>query len=496
MRGFKTGLIEKNDFASGSSSRSSKLIHGGIRYLEHMDFSLVMEACRERALLLRLVPELVKPVKFLMPVYKNDRYGMFVMSTGMWLYDFLSFFRNYKLHKKLSVQNILQQIPKINPKGLKGGFIYYDSLVNDARLVINNIISAYNNGASLLNYCEAIRFQKKNGKISGVFVIDKLLKEEFYIPCKVLVSAAGPWTNSLYPKIEGVKKDLLRLTKGIHIVFPRKKLYTETAVVIISNNDKRIVFVIPYEEYTLVGTTDTDFNDDIDNVYSKKEDVSYLLDMVNRKFCGLCLKYEDAISCYAGLRPLLISKKDPNAVSRKDKILKTSSKIFFVGGGKLTTYRKISEKAIDMVAKELCGTRKPCQTGKIPLIEKIKAQEDNTCSIHKDVKKYLQRRYGNRYIKLIQIIKKKSEMSEQIYKNLPFIFAEIEYGATNELLVHIKDFFRLRTEIFLKTPDNGIVMLNKCAELLGEILGLEKKEIDNQIKEYKLFVHTNLDCIR
>ncbi len=496
MRGFKTGLLEKNDFASGSSSKSSKLIHGGIRYLEHMDFSLVMESCAERALLLKLAPELVKPVEFLMPVYKSDRYGMFLMNIGMWMYDFLSFFRNYKLHKKLSAQSILQYMPKINPKGLKGGFIYYDSLVNDSRLVINNIVSAHNNRASLLNYCEVVRFQKARGKISGVFAVDRLSKDEFYVPCKTIVSAAGPWTNSLYLKIEGVQRELLCLTKGIHLVFPREKIHTKTAVVIISNNDKRIVFVIPWKEYTLVGTTDTDFNDDVDNVYSKKEDVLYLLDMVNRKFCGLFLKPEDAISCYAGLRPLLISQKDSNAVSRKDKILRSPSKIFIVGGGKLTTYRKISEKAVNMIAEELCGGYRPCQTKKVPLMEKIKSQESDRFNINKDVKKYLQRRYGNGYIKLIQIIKKKSEMAEKIYENLPFIFAEIEYGAINELLVHIKDFFRLRTEIFLKAQDNGLLMLDKCAGILGENLGLEQKEINTQIKEYKQFVHNSLNCLR
>ena len=496
MRGLKVGLLEKNDFASGTSSRSSKLIHGGLRYLEHMDFPLVMESCAERSILLKLAPGLVKPTEFLMPAYKDDRYGLFFMNLGMWLYDFLSLFKNYKFHRKLSAKDVLELIPQINPNGLKGGFIYYDSRVNDARLVINNIVSAFNHGAFPLNYSEAVEFYKQNKRIASVTAIDRLSGEKFNIPCSTFVMAAGPWTNSLYPEIEGEQKALLRLTKGIHLVFPHEKIKTPTAVVILSNNDKRIVFVIPWEEYTIVGTTDTDFNDDINNVYPDISDVSYLIELVNKRFPGISLKPEHAISCYAGLRPLLVAEGSAGEISRRDKIIKTPSGTFIIGGGKLTTYRKISQKAVNLILRELKLSAKPCETGTVPLL-KDPPVVDNSGSfrIDKDTAEYLKKRYGDGYLEIIQIVEKNQDMADRIYENLPFIFAEIEYGIKNEMLVHVGDFFRLRTEIFLKSSDNGMSMLDKCSGILGHALGLTDVEIKAQIMDYRQFVNSNLNCI-
>ncbi len=505
MRGLSIGLIEMNDFGSGTSSRSSKLIHGGVRYLENMDFGLVMESSMERTLLMKLIPDLVKPSPFILPVYNDSPHGLFVMDFGLWLYDALAFFRNFRLHKKLSKNETIKNLPELKQNGLKGSVLYYDCRVNDARLVINNIMSGISNNGLAMNYCEAVEIGKKDGSISSVIAKDRLNGQSFQIPCKVIISATGPWTNSFYHKVEGIEKNILRLTKGIHLVFPEKRFKTETSVVITSKDDRRIAFIIPWEEFTLVGTTDTDFNGDLDGVYSDKSDVEYLLKLVNEYFPGLSLKPCDAISAFAGLRPLVLSGGSASSVSRKDKIIKSSSGIFFIGGGKLTTYRHISEKAVDHALKELpLKTRQKsgrCLTAKLPLIDKPVLKNSNTGDslndnlLSPDIIEYLIARYGKGASEVILIAKEDPELSRRIAPGLPFIFAEIPYGVKNEMLLTLTDFFRLRTEIYLKTPDNGLAVIDQAMKILAKEINLSDEAAQIQVNSYKSYLKLNLGCI-
>jgi len=505
MRGLSVGLIEKNDFGWGTSSRSSKLIHGGVRYLEHMEFGLVLESSIERTLLSRLMPDLVQPAPFVIPVYQGDRHGLFVMDLGLWLYDLFAFFRNFHLHRRLNRKAIRALLPELKEKGLKGGVLYYDCRVNDARLVINNVVSGMAHHGLALNYTQAVRVKKENGRVTVVTARDALSGEIFDIPCNVLISAAGPWSNGFYPLVEGQPRQLLRLTKGIHLMFHRKKFKTEAALVITSNDDRRLVFVIPWEEYTLVGTTDTDFDGDPDHVYSEKEDVAYLLRLVNGYFPGLDLKPSDAISAFAGLRPLLLSRGSASSVSRKDKIVKGPSGAYYIGGGKLTTYRHIAQKAVDKAVRDLSPEKRAaalkCRTDREPLISKpeglncLGPARLRDAGLQNDTLDYLCARYGRGSLEIIELAASDKALSERISPELPFVYAEIPYGVKHEMLLTVTDFFRLRTEIFLKAADNGCSVLDKAAALLARALDLTDAERERQINEYRAYLDRNLSCL-
>jgi len=499
MRGLKTGLIEKSDFASGTSSRSSKLIHGGVRYLEHMEFGLVMESSIERTTLLRLLPDLVQPAPFILPVYKGDRHGLSVMDLGLWLYDALSFFRNFKLHKRLNKNETLNHLPTLKPDGLTGSVLYYDARVNDARLTLNNITSGTRHGGMALNHARAIKIEKHPTSAGfDVWVQDELTREVHHVPCKALVCAVGPWTNRFFRVLEGFEKKVLRLTKGIHLLFPKKKFKTETAVVITSNDDRRIIFVIPWEEYTLVGTTDTDFEEDLDHVVATPEDARYLLERVNGFFPTLNLKASDAISAFAGLRPLLLANGSASTVSRKDKILKTKAGAFVIGGGKLTTYRRISEKTLNRVIKtlpfELQARLKSCATHLEPLVERPCTA--NIVPVSADILDYLTQRYGTGAESILRLIQEDFTLGDRIDSSLPFVFAEIPYTASEEMLLTVTDFFRLRTEIYLKAHDNGLSKTERAATLLGKALSLSPEAIKKQVQDYSDFVAQNKNCLQ
>lgn len=465
LRGLNAGLVEKNDFASGASSRSSKLIHGGLRYLEHMDFSLVFESCRERTLLARLLPDLVRPTPFLFPIYKTDRIPLFFMDLGLWLYDTLALFRNFKLHRKVSAKEALEMEPGLNPKGLTGALLYYDAKVNDAELVMRNVTDALAQGAHPLNYAEVISVEKKDGRVCAAVVRDGIADETFTVPCKALICACGPWSNRMFELIEGRKRDLLRLTKGIHLVVPAERLPVKSAVVVNSNTDKRIIFIIPWEGRTLIGTTDTDYHGDIDAVYPDKSDVESVLALVNGVFPGLNLRAGESVSAFAGLRPLVLEKGGASTVSRKDRIFRGDSGAYFIGGGKLTTYRNMAEKAVDRVVRETSVTAGPCRTRTLPLVQNRPAIDE--------------------------FIRANPVLAEKIVPGLPTCYAEIPFAAKHALLASITDFFRLRTDIFLKSADNGMAALDRCASLLGEALGLDPEAVREQAAAYREWVENN-----
>ncbi|OGS37007.1 MAG: hypothetical protein A2293_02185 [Elusimicrobia bacterium RIFOXYB2_FULL_49_7] len=496
LRGLRVGLVEKNDFASGTSSRSSKLIHGGLRYLEHLDFPLVYESGRERALLTALHPQLVKNTPFLFPVYRTDRFNIHFMDLGLWLYDALALFRNHGLHRKLRVPETLKREPALNTDGLTGALMYNDCRVNDAELVRQNVVSGLCHGAYPVNYMEALSLTPRNGRIDSVRVCDRLTGEEFDIPCRALVCAGGPWSNALYERLEGKKRSLLRLTKGIHLVVPNAKLPVQDAVVVNSNEDKRIIFIIPWDGWTLVGTTDTDYHEDLDSVLADKEDVRSLLALVNRLFPGYHLKTSDAVSVFAGLRPLVLSGGSASTVSRQDKIFQGPSGAYYIGGGKLTTYRNMAEKMVDRLLhgplKDLKIQVRPCVTRRTPFVETPLSGNVSMDALNV----HLNTRYGTQAAKIHNMIQNDALLARPAVPGLPFILAEIVYAARYELLANLTDFMRLRTDIFLKAPDNGRAAADLCARLLGKVLEWDETEIQIQIKAYGGFVEDQLHCLK
>lgn len=365
-RGLKTALIEKNDFAFGTSSRSTKLIHGGLRYLKQLEFGLVKEVGSERAVVHKLAPHLVVPEKMLLPLYEKRGFGSMLTSVGLKLYDFLAGVKPEDQRRMLTRNQTLKQEPLLDPKDVKGGAIYAEYRTDDARLTIEIIKMAVKQGAKVVNYCQAIDFNYRNQIISGAKVTDILTGNQFDIKATVVVNAAGPWVDTLRDINKSKQGKRLHLTKGVHLVvshdkFPvRQAIYFDVA-------DGRMIFAIPRGRTTYIGTTDTNYQDSLDEVYTSREDAAYLINAVNQTFPKVNLTLSDIESSWAGLRPLIHEEgKSASELSRKDEIFESSSGLISIAGGKLTGYRKMAERIVDRVLKKYFEERfSACKTDKI-----------------------------------------------------------------------------------------------------------------------------------
>ncbi|MGQ0505563.1 MAG: glycerol-3-phosphate dehydrogenase/oxidase, partial [Myxococcaceae bacterium] len=354
LRGLKVALVEKDDFASGTSSKSSKLIHGGVRYLEHAQFKLVFEGTNERALLLRLAPHLVRPLKFMMPAYKESRPGLIKLDVGLWIYDALSKFRPFPVHKTYRAKALQTLEPLLNQESLKGSIVYHDCMTDDARLTLENAIDARALGARVLNHARVEKMTKDaQGRFDGAQVVCAESGKRVLVKAKVLLSGAGPWTDQVR-KMAG-HSGFLKPTKGIHLIVDRARLPIHHALVMLARRDHRVTFAIPWEDRTVLGTTDTFFDGNPDKVYATRDDVQYMLETANHYYPTASLKLEDVLSTWAGLRPLVAPESgsvDTSDISREHHILDEPG-LVTVAGGKLTTYRRIAAEAVDKVVKQL-----------------------------------------------------------------------------------------------------------------------------------------------
>ena len=352
----KVALFEKNEFASGTSSRSSKLIHGGIRYLENLEIKLVFEALRERAILFEIAPHLIHPLSFLIPVYKNSRIGMTKMSLGMWLYDLLSFCGggDSTMHQRLNVSETINQVP-LKQTDLLGSFIYQDASTDDRLLTIETIRSAQRQGALCMNHAFVEKVIFKNNQSDTIQVQCTKTHKRFYVRAKHFVGALGPWVDIFGQKNFNNWKSHLRLSKGVHIILKKEKLNIKHAVVVSDDKNSRIIFVIPRDNALLVGTTETDYREDPSDVKVLSEDIDYLLVQCANYFPKMKITRQDIISSYAGVRPLVHnsgSTRSSGQISRRHKIwtgCEGVKNVTFVAGGKLTTYRKIAQDVVDHI---------------------------------------------------------------------------------------------------------------------------------------------------
>jgi len=365
-RGLKTALVEKNDFASGTSSRSTKLIHGGLRYLKQLEFGLVKEVGSERAVVHRLAPHLVVPEKMLLPLYEKRGLGSMLTSIGLKLYDFLAGVTEADKRRMLTRNQTLKQEPLLDSKDVKGGAIYAEYRTDDARLTIEIMKTAVKHGATAANYCEAQDFIYSEGKITGVIVLDGVSGERWDIPAKVVVNATGPWVDTLRDVNKSKQGKQLHLTKGVHLVVSHDKFPIRQAIYF-DVDDGRMIFAIPRGRTTYIGTTDTNYSGEIDEVNTTKEDAVYLIWAVNRTFPEANLSLTDIESSWAGLRPLIHEEgKSESELSRKDEIFESASGLISIAGGKLTGYRKMAERIVDLVIKKYLRARFiACKTDEI-----------------------------------------------------------------------------------------------------------------------------------
>ncbi len=363
LRGMKVALVEARDFAFGTSSRSSRLLHGGIRYLAQGRIRLVREASVEKKILQRIAPHLTQAMAFCFPAYRDSQWPLWQLRVGVKIYDLLCRGHNFGKSEGMDARVALGICPGLNAEGLKGAVRYFDGFTNDARLVLDTLRSAENAGASVANYAPFVGLEQCSDGFRCV-VVDDIEGNKFSIEARAVVNATGPWSEGL-----GLSKVKLRLTKGVHLVFDANRLATKDAVVIAQG--PRILFVLPWGERTILGTTDTDYAGAPEDARVERQDVDYLLRSVNEFFPGAKLEARDVISSYVGVRPLIADPNGkPSDISRTHEIQQNSRGWWDVAGGKLTTYRLMAEETVDQVAQFLGGRFEKCATAERPLLEK------------------------------------------------------------------------------------------------------------------------------
>jgi glycerol-3-phosphate dehydrogenase len=482
-RGLRTALVEARDFGEGTSSRSSRLIHGGLRYLEQFELDLVFEASRERQTLLRIAPHMVRPLEFLFPLYRQGRVGRLTMTAGMWLYDALSLFRNIERHQMLSEGDVLWREPTLSPEGLLGGARYFDAQVDDARLVLATVRSAVEMGAAAANRLSA-EVLVDEGRARGVSVLDAAppsrpsdrageacRASEWEIRASVVVNATGPWTDETALRGGISRKPLLRPTRGTHIHVRRDRIGHQRALIFESELDGRIMFVLPWGDLTLIGTTDEDYEGPPEAVRPTGDDVRYLLDSTNRLFPEAKLTAEDVISAWAGLRPLVAgdagADEDEDEVSREHVILEELPGLLTIAGGKLTSHRAMAEEIIDRAVERLveggAAEPAPSATADWPLPggdfetfeDLLESLEKRAAAIGLDpsVLSPMAETYGTKAEEVLDLAAQWPELRERVAADRPNIAAEILYSVREEMPVHVEDVAFRRTRLALEMED-------------------------------------------
>ncbi|KHD88483.1 MAG: hypothetical protein OM95_08185 [Bdellovibrio sp. ArHS] len=484
-RGMKVALIEARDFASGTSSKSSKLIHGGIRYLENMEFKLVFEALNERTRLFEMAPHLVHPLRFMIPLYQESRVGMFKMGMGMWLYDALSLFQAPEIHERLGAKESLDRMPAIRTQNLLGSYIYSDAYMDDDRLVHETLRSANENGALCANYVKATGAKYTNGKITEVVCEEQFSKETFSIKARHVVSSVGPWTDQVAQTLLRDWKKILRPTKGIHLTLPKHRLPLTSAVVMAAEKSDRIVFGIPRHEMIIIGTTDTDFKESPENVMATPDDVKYLLSITDYYFPGAKLTAHDVTASYAGVRPLVHDgSATEGKTSREHTILNDDSGITFVAGGKYTTYRLMCQQTVDRALESFsledrvkfvkADTAKPLNPyTSVDTFHQAQslaeAWSQETGRPLEDVK-LLCERYG---LEAAEILEKYSE--KYSYWQL-----EAAQAIDSTMCLHMSDFYCRRVPLFLADRNHGVKHIDEIGAVFQEKLGWSDQRLQEE----------------
>ncbi len=512
-RGLRVVLLEQNDIAYGTSSRSSKLIHGGLRYLETYEFSLVFESVSERRIVMDLAPHLVNPMAFLFPVYQGSRKSLRMISAGMWLYDGLALFRSPKRHRTLNPSEVAKEEPLLKQEGLQGAPLYYDCSTDDARLTLETIIDATQNGAVVATWARVDALVKNDqGRIAGVVVKnarDGSLKE---VNAHAVINATGPWTDEVLAMSGPRKGKLLRPTKGVHIVVDREKLPVQHAVVLFHPDDNRVLFALPWGDRTYVGTTDTDYDGVPGEEAATLEDVDYLIAAPNHSFPTSQITRGDVVSTWAGLRPLIapepeVGEMAESQVSREHQIVIGEDGLITIAGGKLTTYRKMAQECVDVAVNLLTLSGKlpedlqSGETTKVPLPGGVGWPEDDDhakvavelaevcdCDISAAVARHLVDTYGMRALELAKMCAADPSLTEPIVPGRVEIMAQVDFGVKEELAASVSDVMTRRTQIFFRDFEQGLGSVEKVATRMAHLIGWSDEEKQKSVDEYKVDV--------
>jgi glycerol-3-phosphate dehydrogenase len=489
-RGLRVALVEARDLASGTSSRSSKLFHGGLRYLEQLEFGLVREALRERELMLtRIAPHLVKPVAFLYPL-SNRVWERPYTAAGLFLYDTMGGARSVPGQKHLTRAGALRLVPALKRDALIGGIRYYDAQADDARHTMMVGRTAAHYGAVVRTSTQVVGFLREADRVSGVRVRDVEDGREVDVRAHAVINATGVWTDELQRLSGSRGRFRVRASKGVHIVVPRDRIVAEAGMIL--RTEKSVLFVIPWRNHWIVGTTDTDWNLDLAHPAATKHDIDYILEHVN-SVLATPLTHDDIEGVYAGLRPLLAGESDSTSkLSREHAVARVSPGLVAIAGGKYTTYRVMGADAVDAAQVDMPGRIQPSITDKVPLVgadgyHALINQADHLAAkhgLHPYRVRHLLDRYGSLVHEVLSLAADNSELLKPIPASPDYLQVEAVYAASHEGAMHLEDVLTRRTRISIEYAHRGIDSAEAVARLVAPVLGWDEDAIKREIEVY------------
>ena len=500
-RGLRVGLVEARDYAAGTSSRSSKLFHGGLRYLEQLNFGLVLEALKERKLILnKLAPHLAKPVRFMYPLQRKGIDRAYA-GLGIGVYDAFGAGRGVPHHlRHWSKRKTLSEFPSADRQALHGAIVFYEGQVDDARHTMMLARTAARYGALVANSARVVGFIREQDRVAGVRVKDLESGEEFEIRAKQTINAAGVWIDEIQEQLGGRGQFRVRASKGVHIVVPRNRINSTTGVV--TRTEKSLLFIIPWGSHWVIGTTDTDWTLDLAHPAASQADIDYILEHANVLLADK-LTRDDVVGVYAGLRPLLAGESDSTSkLSREHAVASPVRGLVMVAGGKYTTYRVMAKDAVNAAVHGLgrSGVPESC-TEDVPLIgadgyqalwhgREILAER---VGLRVGQVEHLLDRYGSLIEEILTMIEEDPALAEPLASAEEYLKAEAVYAASHEGALHLDDILARRTRISIETPDRGVAAAQEVADLVAPSLGWDTATADREVEHYRARVKAELE---
>ncbi len=495
LRGHRVALVERDDFASGTSSRSSRLVHGGVRYLEHGHLRLVFEASRERRRLLQLAPHLVRPLAFTWPVYQGARVPRWKLRAGLTLYDALSFFRNVGRHQGLDTDGILDAEPALARDALLGGARYWDAATDDTRLTLASVLAAREAGAVVANHVEVIAGITEHGRLAGVTVHDRIDDRRIDVRAPLVINCTGPWSDATAALTGLPATHAVHGAVGAHIAVSRQRLGNRDAITLTSPLDGRVMFVLPAGVHAIIGTTERPATSGPDDVRATSHEITYLLRSVNERFPYADLRPDDVISAWAGIRPLAASRtgssRDTGSASREHAIVRADNGLVTVTGGKLTTYRAMAVDILDRATghRATAPTRErsigePLPGGDIVSLEQTEHDASVTAG-DTAVGERLARAYGSRWRNVWSYAQRDPSLRQRLVDQLPYLVAEVAHAVERESAFTLADVLVRRTHVAFETRDHGVGVAERIAPLMAVLLGWSTARRDAEVEAYR-----------
>jgi len=511
-RGLKVVLVERSDFASGTSSKSTKLIHGGLRYLANLQVLVTLESVRERQLQQKLAPHMVWSLPFVIPTYRGSRLKNLKTGFGLWLYDLMATgMGNSRFHRKASREEVLALCPGVREEGLTGAYVYQDCRTDDARHTLEVIKSACEQGALAFNYARVVGLVRKQGRIVGVDIVDESPRPNgkpaprtpIRIRGKVVVNATGVWMQQV-AELTGVKgMTEVVPAKGIHLTLSPSRLPIKSAMVIPSVHDKRFCFAIPWYDVIVIGTTDSEHNGELDDVQVKEDEIRYLLDAVNAQFPKANIHEQDVLATYAGLRPLIkeAGKTSTADLSRQHHLEESAEGLVSISGGKLTTYRRMAKSTIDLVVKRLKrldNKRKfgACKTASLPLggwqrgddvagCVRVYQQIGRELGLSEQTACYLPTVYGLNVKDVLALVREdRRNLGQKLCLEHPYIAAQVVYAVRHEAALNLDDVLARRLRLAITDRHAAVAVALKVAALMGDELTWTQEELSAQVVRF------------